>query len=367
DDNGAGVSAPEDGDTNKTLHQGMFCTIQQTENKSGGQPDESDSSSNSSSESDEELEKSALPEFPEITPTNATHIVKEHKIPVFRGDDDDEDPIKWLNDLIKVSKANGWNKATALRQIPIALKDIAADWYQELTKKKKTDMDEFIKAFAKQFSDTATTAKLHTKIATPRVKTLTEAYKKAKEAETMLTYNEFSTSVNAVLNGEMKNADGQRIRRLDKTFGEDHPNVDCRTKGSETRKRPNEGRDEMPLLRKERRERTTNQNNRFNSYSTPRNNQQPFVLYRDSRLPIRQDLRDNRGNQTTRTIKHLDNSFQEEIIIEQTEDDSAIEESDKEESEIETEESEDDSIMALVATSSRKKITAMTTDAEVDG
>ncbi|CAG8687726.1 1782_t:CDS:1, partial [Ambispora gerdemannii] len=50
----------------------------------------------------------------------------------------------------------------------------------------------------------------------------------------------------------------------------------------------------------QRRERTTNQNNRFNSYSTPRNNQQPFVLYRDPRLPIRQDRRDNRNNQTFR-------------------------------------------------------------------
>ncbi|CAG8687056.1 3478_t:CDS:2, partial [Ambispora gerdemannii] len=83
--------------------------------------------SGSDSDDPKKSKNLAIPEFPEITLSNATHIIKEHKIPSFHGDDDDENPIEWLHDLIKVSEANSWDRATALRQIPIALKDIAAD------------------------------------------------------------------------------------------------------------------------------------------------------------------------------------------------------------------------------------------------
>ncbi|CAG8700356.1 7183_t:CDS:1, partial [Ambispora gerdemannii] len=167
--------------------------------------------------------------------------------------------------------ANNWNETTIMRQIPLALKGVAACWYEELPDKVANDLKQFADVFVKQFTDKATTAKLHARIATlrkkpddsvtkyygkftkllrradpddeyystkqksdlfirgldkklqrkvfsTRINTLAEAYKKAKEAETMLTYNDFTTSVNAVLNGETESANSQRIKRLEKTI-----------------------------------------------------------------------------------------------------------------------------------------------------
>ncbi|CAG8663608.1 13116_t:CDS:2, partial [Ambispora gerdemannii] len=97
-------------------------------------------------------------------PTNATHILKEHKIPLFY-EDDEKDPTEWLQDLIKVLQL------------------------VELDKK------------------------LQRKVFSTRINTLTEAYKKAKEAKTMLTYNDFTTSINVILDDEMENVDERRIKR----------------------------------------------------------------------------------------------------------------------------------------------------------
>ncbi|CAG8694217.1 13235_t:CDS:1, partial [Ambispora gerdemannii] len=48
----------------------------------------------------------------------------------------------------------------------------------------------------------------------------------------------------------------------------------------------------------QRKELSTNQNRLFNTYSPPRYDQRSFRPYRNQQLPIRQDLRDNRGSQT---------------------------------------------------------------------
>ncbi|CAG8558914.1 8750_t:CDS:2, partial [Ambispora gerdemannii] len=205
--------------------------------------------SGSDSSDTDKLRKFSIPKFSQNVPTNATHILKEHKIPLFYEDDDEEDPTEWLQDLIKVLQLVGLDK------------------------------------------------KLQKKVFSTRINTLTEAYKKAKETKIMLIYNDFTTSVNAVLDDEMENADRRRIKYLEKTI----QILVAEQKENQHIERPTDDKKKCHYCgRKEH-------------------------LMRESTSRI-----------TQRTY----------LNIEPTEDDSTIEESDKG-SETETEESNNNSIMAL--------------------
>ncbi|CAG8676490.1 5490_t:CDS:1, partial [Ambispora gerdemannii] len=280
--------------------------------------------------------KFSIPEFSQNVPINATHILKEHKIPLFYGDDDEEDPTEWLQDLIKVCKVNNWNETTIVRQIPLALKGVAACWYEEFPDRIMNDLKQFANVFIRQFTNEATTAKLHARIVSlrkkpdesitkyygkftkllrradpddeyyltkqrsdlfirgldkklqrkvfsTRINTLAKAYKKAKEAETMLTYNDFTTSVNAVLDDETENADGRRIKRLEKIIqtlvAEQRENRRIERPTDDEKKCHYCGR-KGHLMREcrtrlfdQRKEQFTNRNRSFDAYSTPRYDQ----------------------------------------------------------------------------------------------
>ncbi|CAG8676418.1 6438_t:CDS:2, partial [Ambispora gerdemannii] len=64
-------------------------------NKKHGKSSKNSSPDSGSDSSDtDKPRKFSIPEFSQNIPTNATHILKEHKIPLFYGDDDEEDPTE---------------------------------------------------------------------------------------------------------------------------------------------------------------------------------------------------------------------------------------------------------------------------------
>ncbi|KAG9285425.1 hypothetical protein G9A89_010900 [Geosiphon pyriformis] len=81
------------------------------------------------------------------------------KIPEFTGEDNNTSPQKWLNKVQKAGDANGWNAARMLKAIPYFLQGTVGEWFENLEEPFK-NWQAFKDAFLQQFTDNNTSITL---------------------------------------------------------------------------------------------------------------------------------------------------------------------------------------------------------------
>ncbi|KAG9294134.1 hypothetical protein G9A89_021493 [Geosiphon pyriformis] len=81
------------------------------------------------------------------------------KIPEFNGEDIETSPQEWLDQVTKAGDANRWNIARMLRTIPYFLKETAEEWFENLATP-FNDWNAFKAAFLEQFTDNNTSITL---------------------------------------------------------------------------------------------------------------------------------------------------------------------------------------------------------------
>ena len=102
--------------------------------------------------------------------TKVIHTSYIAKIRSFSGDEEDEDPQQWIEDLEKAINANGWNQKRALSIIPFYLKGTANEWYNEFENAPET-VEDFTTQFMEEFcNDDNIKYKLKWKIETTKQK-----------------------------------------------------------------------------------------------------------------------------------------------------------------------------------------------------
>ena len=72
------------------------------------------------------------------------------KIRSFSGEEEDEDPQEWIEEVAKAAVANGWTEERTSQIVPYFLKGIANDWYKNLPQK-LLNFNDFIGEFVKEF------------------------------------------------------------------------------------------------------------------------------------------------------------------------------------------------------------------------
>ncbi|KAG9291888.1 hypothetical protein G9A89_012173 [Geosiphon pyriformis] len=105
----------------------------------------------------ESLESKETESEPEEIPENEEEMATAYiaKIPEFTGEDNDTSPQEWLDKVQKAGDANGWIAARMLKAIPYFLQETAGEWFENLEKLFE-NWQAFKHAFLQQFTDNNT-------------------------------------------------------------------------------------------------------------------------------------------------------------------------------------------------------------------